>query len=125
LFFHMSDWKSMHKAMAVLFRPIIHKKKQFYLIDEYGGSQRYSEVMKDMPLNVALGAMVFFYRLGEKLPLFTMDYLREVMKTEALTPQLKQALGENGDGINRYILSLRGMLEESMRLQERGFISVS
>jgi len=122
---HMSDWKSMHKAMAVLFRPIIHKKKQFYLIDEYGGSQRYSEVMKDMPLNVALGAMVFFYRLGEKLPLFTMDYLREVMKTEALTPQLKQALGENGDGINRYILSLRGMLEESMKLQKQAFISVS
>lgn len=121
---YMMDWQTMHKAMAVLFRPIIHKKKEFYRIDGYGGSDRYSDVMLDMPVNVALGASVFFYRLGKKLPLFTMDYLQEVLKKGELTPQLKQTLGENGDGINLYINYLKEMLEESMKLQKPVFTNV-
>ena len=31
----VSDWQQMHKAMAVLFRPITFKKGQRYLIQEY------------------------------------------------------------------------------------------
>lgn len=118
---YMSDWQTMHKAMAVLFRPIIHSKKEFYRIDDYGGSARYSDVMLDMPVSVAIGASVFFYRLGSKLPLLTMDYLQEVLKKEELTPQLKQILGENGDGINQYTHLLKGMLEESMKSQRPVF----
>ena len=121
---YMMDWQTMHKAMAVLFRPIIHKKKEFYRIDDYGGSDRYSDVMLDMPVDVALGASVFFYRLGRKLPLFMMDYLQEVLKKGELTPQLKQTLGENGDGISRYIHLLRGMSEESMKLRKPVFTNV-
>ena len=118
---YMSDWQTMHKAMAVLFRPIIHSKKEFYRIDDYGGSARYSDVMLDMPVSVAIGASVFFYRLGKKLPLLTMDYLQEVLKKGELTPQLKQILGENGDGINQYTHLLKGMLEESMKSQRPVF----
>lgn len=121
---YMMDWQTMHKAMAVLFRPIIHKKKEFYRIDGYGGSDRYSDVMLDMPVTVALGASVFFYRLGTKLPLLTVDYLKRVLKKGELTPQLKQTLEENGDGINRYIHSLKEMLEESMKLQKPVFTNV-
>ena len=118
---YMSDWQTMHKAMAVLFRPIIHNKKEFYRIDDYGGSARYSDVMLDMPVSVAIGASVFFYRLGTKLPLFTMDYLQEVLKKEELTPQLKQILAKNGDGINQYTRLLKEMLEESKKLQKPVF----
>lgn len=118
---YMSDWQTMHKAMAVLFRPIIHKKKEFYRIDDYGGSARYSDVMLDMPVSVAIGASVFFYRLGTKLPLFTMDYLQEVLKKEEMTPQLKQILEKNGDGINQYTHLLKEMLEESKKLQKPVF----
>lgn len=121
---YMMDWQTMHKAMAVLFRPIIHKKKEFYRIDDYGGSDRYSNVMLDMPVTVALGASVFFYRLGTKLPLLTMDYLKRVLKKGEVTPQLKQILEESGDGINRYIHSLKEMLEESMKLQKPVFTNV-
>ena len=121
---YMMDWQTMHKAMAVLFRPIIHKKKEFYRIDGYGGSDRYSDVMLDMPVTVALGASVFFYRLGTKLPLLTVDYLKRVLKKGELTPQLKQTLEENGDGINRYIHSLKEMLKESMKLQKPVFTNV-
>ncbi len=118
---YMSDWQTMHKAMAVLFRPIIHSKKEFYRIDDYGGSARYSDVMLDMPVSVAIGATVFFYRLGKKLPLLTMDYLQEVLKKEELTPQLKQILGENGDGINRYTHLLKEMSEGSKKSQKPVF----
>ena len=121
---YISDWQNMHKAMAVLFRPIFHEKKEFYSINEYEGSAKYSEVMLDMPVNVALGAMVFFYRLGSKLPLLTMDYLQRVMKEEGVPQTLKPILGENGDGINRYIHLLKEMSEDSMRLQKQGFTNV-
>jgi hypothetical protein len=118
---YMSDWQTMHKAMAVLFRPIIHSKKEFYRIDDYGGSARYSDVMLDMPVSVAIGATVFFYRLGSKLPVLTMDYLQEVLKKEGATPQVKQILGESGDGISQYTHSLKVMLEESMKSQRPVF----
>jgi hypothetical protein len=121
---YMMDWQTMHKAMAVLFRPIIHKKREFYRIDDYGGSSRYSDVMLDMPVSVALGASVFFYRLGTKLPHLTLDYLQKELKRAELTPQLKQTLEENGDGINHYTRLLREMSEESMKLQKPVFISV-
>lgn len=121
---YMMDWQTMHKAMAVLFRPIIHKKREFYRIDDYGGSDRYSDVMLDMPVSVALGASVFFYRLGTKLPHLTLDYLQKELKRAELTPQLKQTLEENGDGINHYTRLLREMSEESMKLQKPVFISV-
>ena len=121
---YMKDWDTMHKAMAVLFRPVIHKRKDYYRIDDYGGADRYSDVMLDMPLNVALGASVFFYRLGSKLPLLTMDYLQRVMKEKGVPPQLKQTLGEDGAGINQYMNLLKEMYEDSMRLQSFRFINV-
>lgn len=121
---YISDWQSMHKAMSVLFRPIYHEKKEFYEVNEYEGTQKYSDVMLDMPVNVALGAMVFFYRLGSKLPLLTMDYLQATLKKEGVPQQLKPILGENGDGINRYIHLLKEMSEESIRLQKQDFTNV-
>lgn len=121
---YMGDWQTMHKAMSVLYRPIYHQKKEFYLIDKYEGTGKYSNVMLDMPVNIAIGAMVFFYRLGSKLPMLTMDYLQATLKKEGVPPQLKPILGEDGAGINRYIHLLKGMSEESTRLQKRGFINV-
>lgn len=120
---YISDWQTMHKAMAVLFRPIYHSKKEFYMINDYEGSYKYSDVMLDMPVNVALGAMVFFYRLGSKLPLLTMEYLQATLKKEGVPQPLKPILGENGDGINRYIHLLKEMSEESMKLQKQAFIN--
>jgi hypothetical protein len=121
---YIGDWQNMHKAMAVLFRPIYHEKKEFYEVDKYEGTGKYGSVMLDMPVDVALGATVFFYRLGSKLPLLTMDYLQAVLKKEGVPQQLKPILGENGDGINQYIHLLKEMSEESMRLQRRDYTSV-
>ena len=105
---YISDWDNMHKAMAVMYRPIVAGKKHLYEIEPYEGSERWADVMKDAPVNVALGAMVFFYRLGTKLSRYTMNSLLEQEKTEGSTA-LKQALEESGVGINQYMDLLEGM----------------
>ena len=64
---YINDWGNMHKAMAVLFRPIKLKKNNKYIIEEYEGSHKYSETMKQMPLDVVLGAMVFFLQFNQRI----------------------------------------------------------
>ena len=44
----------MHKALAVMYRPIVAGKGEFYEIEPYEGSDKYSDVMKDAPVTVAL-----------------------------------------------------------------------
>ena len=60
---YLSDMQTMHKAMAILYRPITAQTNGLYVIEEYTGADKYSDVMKQMPLDVALGSMVFFYTL--------------------------------------------------------------
>lgn len=112
---YINNIQDLHKTMAILYRPISHSKKEFYRIDDYEGSSRYSNVMKDAPLNVALGAMVFFYRLVIELRMHTALYSRAKMMKEAQTPQDKQVLEENGDSFNRYIL----LQKETLRCMTR------
>ena len=121
---YYGDWDNMHKAMAVLYRPISHSKKEYYRIDEYEGTSRYSDVMLDMPLDAALGAVGFFLRLGQKLPMHTLDFLEKTIQKEGVPPQLKQTLGESGIGISQYIHLLKEMLEESTTLPKQAYINV-
>lgn len=121
---YINDWSNMHKAMAILFRPTIVNKKTVYDIEKYQGSYKYSDVMLDMPVNIALGAIVFFYRLMNKLPKLTLDYFQQEMKKEGMTSQLKQILEKDGDSINRFIRYVKEMSQESMRLQVPIYISV-
>lgn len=118
----MSDWDSMHKAMAVLYRPITFNKNGKYLIEDYDGTDKYWEVMKDAPVNVALGAMVFFYRLGKKLSKYTMDYLLLQQNQKGASMQEKD-LERNGDGINQFMLSLEKTYQELMKLQRFHYTS--
>ena len=118
----MSDWDSMHKAMAVLYRPITFNKNGKYLIEDYDGTDKYWEVMKDAPVNVALGAMVFFYRLGKKLCKYTMDYLLLQQNQKGASVQEKD-LERNGDGINQFMLSLEKTYQELMKLQRFHYTS--
>jgi len=119
----MSDWDSMHKAMAVLYRPIKYNNNGKYLIEDYDGTDRYWEVMKDAPVNVALGAMVFFYRLGKKLCKYTMDYLLLQQNQKEASTQEK-ALERNGDGINQFMLSLEKTYQELVKSQKFHYTSV-
>lgn len=120
---YVGKWESMHKAMAVLFRPITKDSKGYYLIEDYQGSSKYSEAMLDMPVSVALSATVFFYRLGIKLQNYTLDSLAKQMLKEGAQQASKLTLGKNGDGISQYIRLLREMLDELTKLQKPVFIS--
>ena len=109
---YISDWQTMHKAMAVLFRPVYHSKKEFYEINEYEGSAKYSEVMLDMPVDVAIGAMVFFYRLGMKLSNHTILYSLQQMSPEERSQAESRFLEQNGVGINQFLDSLKETLDD-------------
>ena len=121
---YITDWDNMHKAMAVLYRPIIAGKKGFYLIEDYDGADKWQDVMKDAPLNVALGAMVFFYRLGKKLSKYMIAYSQQELLLKGELPQEQMDLLRNGDGINQYMDFQEGMYEELMKSQNFHYINV-
>lgn len=113
---NLSDWSTMHKAMAVLYRPTTYNKNGKYLIEEYEGQDN-AEVFKAMPLDVAMGAMVFFYRLNNELLETTLSYLNREVPNQMNT-ELLATLERSGDGINLSMLSLREMLPASMTLPD-------
>lgn len=120
----LGDWQNMHKAMAVLYRPVNFKKKERYTIAEYSPSDEISLLMKEMPLNVVMGSMVFFYRLGIELSKATLTYIRKTVKTDT-TSDLKVALEKNGVGINQFMHSLEEMSGNLTKLQNFRYTNVS
>lgn len=113
---YLGDWDNMHRAMAVLYRPVTFEKKGRYLIEEYDGSEKYAGVMEDAPVDIAIGAMVFFYRLGNELSKRMIVSLEKEMQSPQITP-LKQALEKNGVGIAQFMQSLRAMRQSLTKLQ--------
>jgi len=113
---NVSDWKTMHKAMAVLFRPVNFRSKERYTIAPYEPSDEVSELMKEMPLSVAMGSMVFFYDLGTELLRAIPTYIQQNL-TEEQTYLLKQTSAQSGDGINQFMDLLKGMSLDSMKSQ--------
>lgn len=118
---YIADWQQMHKAMAILYRPVIHEKNNFYLIEDYEGSDKYSDVMKDSPIQAALGSMVFFYSLGTELSKHLMDSLAKQLKVDS---DFKQHLEQSGVGINQFTHSLEEMSENLKKLQNSPFLNV-
>ena len=118
---YINDWDSMHKAMAVLFRPIKQKQRDKYIIEEYEGSHKYSEVMKDMPLEVVMGAMVFFYNLTNVLLKSIPSYMEKQMEREQMQGVISP---ENGEAIQSYIHLLKQTSQDLNKLQSFPFINV-
>jgi hypothetical protein len=85
--------------MAVLFRPIKTKVKDLYTIEEYQSSEVYAEFLQYMPLDVVLGALVFFSDLTSDCMKGLMDYIHsEAEQSE----EVKKLLEKNGVGINQF-----------------------
>jgi hypothetical protein len=119
---NISSWKDMHKAMAVMYRPIVKDLKGKYEIEKYNGTHNYSEVMKFAPVDIAMGAMLFFWTLNNELLQYTLDYL--ATETEQMITAEKHNLGENGDGLIQSINSLRETSSYLKELQDLNFTSV-
>ena len=108
---YLADWQLMHKAMAVLFRPITFKKKNQYLIEDYETADKYN--MKQMTLDVVFGALVFFWNLRNELQKHILNYLAN--QTEVpISQELRDSL-KNGAGIN---LSMDWQMETSSTLMK-------
>ena len=112
---NISDWQNMHKAMAALYRPVNFKSKDKYDIAPYTPSEEVSALMREMPLDVAMSAMVFFYALGRELLKAIPNYIQSNL-TEEQTYQLKQTLAQSGDGINQSTHSLEEMFSSLTKL---------
>ena len=117
---YINDWGNMHKAMAVLFRPVKQKQNSKYLIEDYEGSHKYSEMMKNMPLDVVLGAMVFFWNLTNALLNSIPNYLEKEMKQAQMQGV---DLAESGVAIQSYMHLLKETLQNLKRLQSYPFIN--
>jgi len=114
---YLTDWKDMHKAMAVLYRPIVAGNKDFYKIEKYEGTDKYSEVMKDIPCSVALGSIIFFLSLGIELSKITLGSLPNQQETSKEDHIVKD-LQKNGDGINQFTHLQKEMYLKLTKLQE-------
>lgn len=92
---YISDWSQMHRAMSVLFRPVVATFGNRYEIEKYEGSEKYAEKMKEMPLDVVIGAMLFFWTLGNDLSQATLKSLEKEteMNLAPLLSFLKNGVG--------------------------------
>jgi hypothetical protein len=119
---YLGEWSQMHKAMAVLYRPIKQKQGKKYLIADYEGTHEYSETMKQMPLDVVFGANVFFYNLMKDLLQVIPSYLQKVMKQEQMSDQV---LVENGVDFKKLTHLLKATLDDMTKLLDYHYTSVS
>ena len=125
---HLMSWDDYHKAMVVMYRPVMRTRKDKYEIMPYEANQDFEELMKFAPLDVVLASSVFFWTLGSELLEATLSYLEKEMKKNKnliATFQKQLNLPNDGDGINQYMLSLRETLQDLTRLQDTDFLCVS
>ena len=93
---NIGDWETMHKAMAVLYRPVTERVGKKYAIEEYRGDS-WHDAMLNMPASVAVSAITFFFHLENDLLKVTLPYSA---KAETEIQQEKQTtLTNNGGGI--------------------------
>jgi len=105
---NVSSWEQMHLAMNVLYRPIKTSKLGKYNIEEY--DVKNPEAMKDMPLGAAIGSVFFFYNLGIELSKHIVLYSNNQQEMEDIQGQ--QISEQSGVGINQFMLSLTGVLND-------------
>jgi hypothetical protein len=102
----IGDFENMHKAMAVLYRPITQKYKDKYLVEKYT-ADKFNQ-MVDMPMDAVFSSILFFYHLGMELSTVMLNSL-ETQEEENLVQYLNSTV--SGDGISQFSDSLKGILE--------------
>lgn len=102
---YIKDPKDYHKAMGVLYRPVITTVKDTYLIEEYRADEMYAEAMRQVSLNDTLAALLFFWNLGRELVSCMSSYLQRAKTEMMMNPATATSSIENGDGIPALMLS--------------------
>lgn len=107
---YFKEFKTMDKAMNVLYRPITLKRSNGYLIEDYKAN---GEGL-DTPLDVAFGANVFFSTLIKDLLSYTQSYIKAEV---AANHKVSQTLEKNGVGTQAFISSLEEIFSNLMTWQ--------
>lgn len=117
----MKDWSTYHKAMGVLYRPILlgPDKHSRYTITEYNDLGEYDNIMRQLPMDVVMGAVVFFYRISRQLLEITPKYLQLLVKEKK---ELAQILETSGDGTSMFTHSLAEACSKLKMLQDYGSV---
>jgi hypothetical protein len=105
---YISNWDTMHRAVAVAYRPIKKNwlgrpmlKKGQYVIEDYKGTSDADKFL-DLDVKIVLGMQVFFYNLMRELVNSIPNYFQsKEMQKELIS------LGLNGEAIKKYIHSLK------------------
>ena len=103
----ISDWDNMEKAMNVLYRPVLVSVKERYSIEDYNIDT--ASDMLDMPMDAVMSAVFFLWNLGIELSTAMTNSL-DNQETELLMQYLNSQ--KNGVGINQFMDSLKGTLED-------------
>lgn len=119
---YIVDIADLHRAMAVMYRPIKSKSKEKYSIEPYEGSDVYADKMLDAPFDIVLSARVFFYHLGNELLKSTLIYLEENPQMQRLMN--KQTSENDGDGTPVFMRLLKEMSGDLMKSPDFRLINV-
>lgn len=92
----LDEIENYHKLMAIMFRPVKNTDAfDNYDIDNYNGTEQYAELMKQTPMNIVNGALVFFYNLAKELQVSTQKFIVQELKKA----RVQATTSTNGDGI--------------------------
>ena len=121
---HLTKWDGLHKAMAVLYRPITQTYKDTYEVEEYEPNEKYMEIMQNLPLNIVLGTSLFFCNLEKELLRNLTQFLKE--ETKRMNNKTIIANGRNstkiGNGTIPFIELAMEICSSSTELQRYPFI---
>ena len=102
----LKETKSFHKAMSVMYRPIVKSFSNLYTVETYDASVERQEIMKSAPLGIASSAVVFFYHIVKELLQASQHYSQSTM-TESLTTLERHSSPKNTDGLTASMHFLR------------------
>jgi hypothetical protein len=106
---YINDWEQMNRAMAVCYRPIKSRVGDKYTIEDYNGTDEYYKLMEFTPLDIVMGARVFFWNLLNELVKSTRLSLITEME-EMVTPK-KKSFKRGGDGTQVFTHLQKEMLD--------------
>eukprot|EP01047_Picozoa_sp_COSAG01_P036162 COSAG01_NODE_2813_length_7029_cov_5.326263_11_plen_252_part_00 len=124
---YMKDWKTYHKALSVMYRPIKNTNKDKYEIVNYEPNEDMQDLMKFAPLDVAISSSFFLSSLGIELLKATQTYLQKELKKmkKDLTNSAKDTnLVKTGVGMGVSMDWLTETLQSLMKSQSTSLLNV-
>ena len=124
---YIKDWKTYHKALSVMYRPIKNTNKDKYEIVDYEPNEDMQDIMKFAPLDVAISSSFFLSSLGIELLKATQTYLQKElkkMKKDLTNSPNDINLVKTGAGMEVSMDWLTETLQSLMKLQSTSLLNV-